>query len=272
VVFRNAECLKDKGDIALIARWGAKKSASTLILSSEETKVDKKLEDAVAKENRKIFWELFENQKEGWVRNFFREAKYTLEEGAIDTILSLVDNNTASLRAECSRFFLCFEAGHRVTAQDAENVLAHNRQESAFTLFDALCDPEKHPPARLEQGALVLERFRSGKESSGVLLLAGLSWCFRKLLDWHRLSETGRTSDSFELKKGGFSSPKAQAQYRNAARVWSPGAALGALALIARTDMELRGGLQALESTVLAMLVYKLAFPNHLVPSGRSSL
>jgi DNA polymerase-3 subunit delta len=265
ILFRNAEAIKDKGDIAHIARWAASKNtASTLILASEMTKVDKKLEDCVPKDNKKIFWELFDNQKKSWLQNFFRAAHYQIDDEAVDTILAMVDNNTASFHTECSRFFLCFDKGHRIIAEDAENLLAHNRAESPFTLFDALADPNGSAARRLEQSALVLQRIRCSKETNAVSLLAGLAWCFRRLLDWYDLVATGRDNNTFELKKAGFGSPRAPTQFRNASRVWSVSDARQALALIADTDMELRSGLQQLEEVVLSRLLYRLVAKRRL--------
>jgi DNA polymerase-3 subunit delta len=260
MVIRNAELIKKKEDIHMIAQWakGAGQGMSTLALVSSETKVDKKLENCVPQENRKVFWELFSDQKERWLRNFFRKNGCNIEDGAIETILELIENNTEALRTECSRFFLCFEKGHTITGEDAEKVLSHNREESAFTLFDALAEPARSKAARLESAGEILGQILGAKDGGAVKLIAGLTWCFRRLLDWHTLiADKGSPSD-FDLKTAGFGNPKAKTQYRNAAKLWNPEETLTALSLLAVADADIRTGLSGLEEVMLDMLLFSL--------------
>jgi DNA polymerase-3 subunit delta len=140
-----------------------------------------------------------------------------------------------------------------------EQVLSHNREESPFTLFDAMIEPGKSRSQRLEGAALVLHQIRSRKDGNAVGLIAGLAWCFRRLQDWHQLQRQGNT-DSFALKTNGFGSPRAQSQFRAAARIWNQAQAGAALALLAETDAELRSGLQALEAVILDNLIYHLVY------------
>jgi DNA polymerase-3 subunit delta len=65
--------------------------------------VDKRIERLVPKENKVIFWELFESQKQGWVNNFFRARGLSVEPEAVDFLLDMVENNTRELQAICER-------------------------------------------------------------------------------------------------------------------------------------------------------------------------
>ena len=91
-------------------------------------------EQVIPKDHKRVFWELFENRKEEWIVNFFRKAGYSVEEDAVATILELVENNTDALKTACSRITLFFPAGHRVTEADCDAMLAHNREETPFSL------------------------------------------------------------------------------------------------------------------------------------------
>ena len=74
-MLRNAELIKKKEEIELIASWAGaadQDGGSYLVLVSEEIGVDKKIEALVPKQNKKIFWEMFENRKEQWIVDFFR--------------------------------------------------------------------------------------------------------------------------------------------------------------------------------------------------------
>jgi DNA polymerase-3 subunit delta len=258
VVLHNAELITKKDDVERIAAWAKGASRSVLVLASLATSVDRKLSALVPKGNTRVFWELFDSKKEDWLRNFFRRAGYGVESDAVSAILEMVENNTSALAAECSRFFLCFDKGHTVTQADIDNVLTHNREESAFTLFDALADSPRPPAARLESAAEILETIRAAKNSASQALIAGLAYCFRRLKDWHHFRTEHPSPTSFDYKVAGFGSVRVQTQYRKAAEAWKPAETDAALALLAKTDAELRAAGSGLEDTLLSLLLYGL--------------
>jgi DNA polymerase-3 subunit delta len=254
VVVRNAELIKKKDDVEQLLAWISESTSVSdafLVLVSDEIGVDKKIEVATPKEQKRVFWELFENRKEEWIVSFFRKAGYQVEGDAVASILELVENNTDALKVACSRLTLFFPAGHRVTEADVESILAHNREESAFTLFDSLAEGD------LEGALGILSKLSLSKESSPVQTVAGLTYCFRRLADWHRLAESGETDD-FSLKKAGFSSKRAIDQYRKAARRWGAASASRILALLAKTDIELRSSGTALADCLLELSAYSI--------------
>ncbi|MBO4440230.1 MAG: DNA polymerase III subunit delta [Spirochaetaceae bacterium] len=261
VVLNNAEAVKKKEDIELISEWLASNDGnSALVLLSDEISVEKKLENLVPKENKKIFWELFQDKKESWVRSLFQRNGFRITDDAIEAILELCENDTASLKRECERFFVCFEKDHVISAEDVENLLSHNREENAFTLFDAMT--EQCPPAeRLENSLDILQKIRLSKESDSIKIIAGLTYSYRKLLTWISLAENG-VYDNFQLKIKGFGSKKMQDEYRRAARLWNKDDTAQILALLAKTDISLRSGGAAFEDTLLQMLVYSIVVKN----------
>jgi DNA polymerase-3 subunit delta len=221
----------------------------TIILISDETKLTKRLEDAVPKANRRVFWELFENKKNEWVTAFFRREGGRVDQGGVEAILELVENNTDALRRECVRLMLFLGKDRIIGAADVEQCLSHTREESAFTLFAAVAR------GNLAAG-LDIARALLGAKQSVQAVLAGLAWCFRKLGDYLALKESGNVND-FEMKKIGLSSPKARADYTEAARRWAGAGA--ALALIGEYDYLFRSFGAAFEEILMDELVYKLA-------------
>ena len=214
VVLRNAELIKNKDDIELLRNWieglkSQKYDDVFLFLVSDETSVDKKLENLIPKDNKQVFWEMFENRKEEWLTNFFAKNGFKIQEDAVAAILEMIENNTEALRNECSRFFLCFEKNHLITEEDVEQILAHTREESPFTLFNAISDYVKPASARFESALSILRKIRNSKESNAVQFIAGLTWCFRKLKLWQEVNGDGSLGE-FDLKKHGFSSKKMQ--------------------------------------------------------------
>ncbi len=264
VILRGLELVKKKEDIALLSDWASalekkdkSEQTSWLVLVSDEISVDKKIDNLVPKQNKKVFWEMFENQKTEWLKNWFSKEGFSIEADAIDTILELVENNTETLRSECSRFSLCFEKGHYITVDDVDTVLSHSREESPFTLFAALCDTQKNPSDRLSFSLTLLQHIRNSKESSYVQFIAALTHCFRRLKAWHNLHDKSYPSD-FDLKTSGFSSKKMQSQYAMAAKIWSAKETILCLSLLSKTDMAIRSTGHAIEEIALQELLYSL--------------
>ncbi len=263
IVLREAELLKKKDEIELIASWlkGAKDS-SVLILVSDEISVDSKLDKLVPKENKQIFWAMDESRLSSWLQGYFRKNGYSVEPEALDSILELTENNTEALRTECNRFFLCFPKDHLITESDVEQILAHNREESAFSLFDSMANLSESPSSRLEAALSILQKILLTKNNSPVMILAGLASCFRRLELWHSIHAGGAYLDDFALKTKGFASKTARNQYSRASRVWSFGQCAAILASIASADSELRSTGQSLQETQLSMLLYEIIMKN----------
>jgi len=262
IVLNGAEQIKKKEDLELLSKWiktsGNGDNNSVLILVSDENSCDKKLEALIPKDNKRIFWEMFENRKEQWLLGYFKKNGYGITPDAVDLILDMVENNTEALKTECSRFFMFFEKGYTVTVDDVEKFLSHNREESAFTLFDSMCEVSKSFNARFETSLEIYQKIKMSKESSGVQLIAGLTYCFRRLTIWHKIFEENSNPSEFDLKIKGFSSKKAQNQYKNASKIWKKTDVMNILALLAKSDMEIRSTGSIFEDTILQMLLYSI--------------
>ena len=263
IILRDAELVKGK-DAELLASWikTAASVSDTLILISDENSIDKKIEGAVPSSHKKIFWEMFENRKLPWVQSFFRKNGFSVTEEAAEQILDMIENNTESLKSECSRFFYCFEKGHTVTATDVDKILAHNREETAFTLFEAMADPSKSPKSRFENAVEILQKIRVSRSGNAVALIAGLTYCFRQLRLWHQLHSNGASPTDAQLRAAGFSGKKNQGRYMGAAKVWGAGNVSSILALLAHTDISNRESGTLLESTSLTLMLYSIVVKN----------
>ena len=270
VIVKNAESIKKKDDVELLASCIKKLENDTaLILLSDEIKLAAGLEDAVPKNNKQIFYEMFEREKSDWLRLFFKNEGFIIDNEGIAAILELVENNTAALKRECSRLihFLQHTSGmntsgmkpsgskdNPVKLEEIEKWLSHNREESAFTLFSRIAAGDISKA--LESLAVML----AAKESAQSIL-AGLAWCFRKLNDYLALLETSGgygEINSFELKKIGLSSPKARDDYTAAARRYTSDDAEACLALTAEYDMLLRSSVAAFENLLMDRYILAL--------------
>ena len=197
ITVKNAETIKKKDEIEIILNWikNVKSENAVLVLVSDEISVDSKIEKAVPSSNQKKFWEMYEDKKLPWLQNYFSKNGYTLTEDAGNLILSLIENNTQSLKAECSKFFICFPKGTKITEETVDKILTHTREENAFSLFDAMSNSQKTPQERFQNSLEILQKIRLSKENSSVMIIAGLSSCFRKLSLWHKLRLEGKNDD-----------------------------------------------------------------------------
>ena len=250
-IIKNAEQLKKKDEVTLIAAcMTGLEDGVTVILLSDEFKLAAGLDDASLKENRRVFYELFESEKTEWVRSCFRREGFTIQAEGVTTILELVENNTEALRRECSRLMLFLHKDRPVTAADVEQWLSHSREESAFTLFSRIATGD------ISKALESLHTLLAAKESAQSIL-AGLAWCFRKLRDYLNLRESGGMNP-FELKKIGVSAPKARDDYAAAARRYSAAAADACLALTAEYDIQLRALGSPLETVLMDAYLVKI--------------
>jgi DNA polymerase-3 subunit delta len=257
VIVKNAELIKKKDEVELIVSCMRHiEDGTVLILVSDEIKLAAGLDDSVPKENRQVFYELFEREKTEWLRSFFRREGFAIDDEGIETILELVENNTDALRRECSRLLLFLpgsaeQGGRRVGTADIEKWLSHSREESAFTLFSRIAAGD------LSKAIESLHTLLAAKESAQSIL-AGLAWCFRKLRDYLALLESGGAGSSFELRKIGLASPKARDEYAAAARRYNTRAADACLALTAEYDILSRSPAAALEAVIMDMYLIKI--------------
>jgi DNA polymerase-3 subunit delta len=248
---KNAELIKKKEEVELLsACMESPPEDTTLILISEASGLDKGLEKVVPREAKRIFWELFENRKTAWVGSFFRQQGYRINEDGIEAILEMVENNTESLRRECSRLMLFLGKDKVLGAEDVEKWLSHTREESAFTLFSRIAAGD------LPRSIETLRALLAARETPQAIL-AGLTWCYRKLRDYINLVEAG-VHDDFEFKKIGLASSLARKDYAAAAKRYSAGATAAGLALIAEFDVRIRASGSAPEAILMDVLLYKL--------------
>jgi len=260
VVCKNAELIKKKDDIKLISDWISDddSDSSILILVSDETSIDSKLDKLIPSSNKKTFWEMDEKNKLPWVQSFFQKNGFSIDVDATQLILEMVENNTEALKNECSRFFVLFTKDHVITSDDVDSVLINNREETAFTLFNRISNAADPVEKRFEGALTILQKISLSKDKNSVSLIAGLAYCFRKLALWHSICPNGYTPDYDTLKRNGFSASTLQKQYRNAAKIWTTGQVTAILAILASADMEIRADGAAVENLLLQKMLYEI--------------
>jgi DNA polymerase-3 subunit delta len=252
VTVKNAEAIKKKDEIDLIVSCIKELDSNTvLILLSDENRLAAGLDDSVPKANRQIFYEMFEKDKAAWLRGFFKNEGFSVDSDCIDTILEMVENNTAALKSECSRLISFLKGssnqGGEITADDAEKWLSRNREESVSSLFSRVAAGDISKS--LESAAIMLATKERDKSARAIFI--GLAWRFRKLYDYLSLVERGEAGNFNELKKIGLSAPKIRDDYIAAARRYNYDSVEACLALTTEYDVLVHSPAAAFEDILM---------------------
>ena len=252
VIFNGIEQLKRAEEVKVILDYlGAPAPDATLLLvtSGFAGEVDRKIVSAVSREHQKIFWEMFDNQKQGWIVAYFRQRKITIQADAVDYILDMVENNTRDMRSECERLALFFGQGADIGLGDVEQYIYHSKEENVFTLFDRLCERE------LANAVEVLDKILLSREAEATQITSGLLMQFRRLASLKRLqAENYEASEAFSRLR--IVSKRNQRTYLEGARRFSAADLEGIRLLLAAFDERMRSIRSDLHALLLHLLVY----------------
>ena len=251
IMIKNADQIKKEEDVSLIVSCMENMDNQTLLLFiSDETKLASGFDNSCAKENKIVFYEMSERDKKEWVRSFFSKEGYKIDNDAINIILEMVENNTDAMKGECSRLLLFLPKNSVINEHDIIQWLSHNKEETAFTLFSRIANGDK------VKALGALHSMLSAKERP-LSILAGLTWCFKKLRDYLELAEKSEPN-SFELKNIGITVPKTKDDYWAASRLYNAKAADACLALTAEYEILTRSYSDALENVLMDMYLLKV--------------
>jgi DNA polymerase-3 subunit delta len=258
-LLRNVELLSKKKDLDQLSQYAAAPAAqSSLVMFSEEIgRIDKRLEKLVPRENKVIFWEMFENQKTGWILNYFKKRKIRIETRAAAFLLEMVENNTRVLKETCEKLAIYFGEGSEIGYGDVEKILYHSKDENVFTLFDKIS--VRDFDASLE----VLSKMLLSREADAVGLLAGLLHQVRRLKSVKLLIEQ-RYSFEEAFSRVKITGKRMQRVYATGVRHYSLKELQAIVVLIARFDYRVRSLGGALHPLLLQLFLY------HLVVKGGS--
>jgi DNA polymerase-3 subunit delta len=224
---------------------------ATLVLVSAENprEMDRKIVAAIAKDNQKIFWEMFDNQKKGWVINFFKQKQITVAPAAVDHLLDMVENNTRDMRAECDRLALFFGPGSTIDLESVERYIYHSKEENVFTLFESVCARD------LGQAEEILEKILLSRDAEATQLVSGLLWQVRNLARLKRL-----IADNYEMSEAcsklRITSKKNQKTYQDGSRNYSADDLTAVILCLAAFEERLRSTKADLHPLLLRLAIY----------------
>ncbi|GMO47227.1 MAG: DNA polymerase III subunit delta [Termitinemataceae bacterium] len=257
VFVKSAELIKKKDDVeSFISYIKAPADDTTLIFITDENGIDKKIEDAAISfgaHYKHIFWEMFEERKESWIRNYFKREGFSITDDGIAAILEMVENNTDALRRECSAITLFFLNKNKKTldAEDIESVLSAARSVSAFSLFQAICTGD------FTKSLSLMHALLDAGENTYMIFSAIIS-SFKRFRDFCVLSAAGKGSNDFELRKVGITSLKAKSDYRAGAKFFGLDKADELIALCVKSDLQLRQTDSSYQCILMDMFLHNI--------------
>lgn len=254
VEYRGAELLKTKDDLKAVAEYVKQPAPdAVLLLVTESFYAEKALEDAVGKDRKRTFFELFENEKPRWVESRLRGRGVGIDAEAIETLLELIENDTEDLEVACTRLALLFPEGSVLHPEDVEAALARNRQEDAFSLFGRMVDDD--PVWAFE----ALDAVLADRTGGAVQIVSALTWSFRRLLKLHASLDGGEGFETACLKLG-IRAKSLQALHRRAVAKYPRAACERIIRLASEFDERTRTGGSALERPLLQLFLYGCLF------------
>jgi DNA polymerase III subunit delta len=250
VEYRGAELIKGKEDTgALAAYLKAPAPGAVLLLVTESFYAEKALEEAVGKDRKRTFYEMFENEKPRWIEKRLRELGLRIDEGGIEAMLELVENESGALDAACSRLAIVFPAGTTLGEEEVEAAIARNRQEDAFSLFERIATGD------VESALETLEAVLADRRGDAVQIVSALTWSFRRLGKLHALMEEGEGLESACMKLQ-MRSKALQRQSAAAVRRFPRPDCERVILLTSAFDAKARSMGSLFEKTLLQLLVY----------------
>lgn len=251
VTICNCEDIKKKNAIEQLVEYCKSPSEDvTLILMSDDNKIDNKIEKVIPATQKKIFWEMFENRKKEWVVGFFRKRGLNIDRDAVELLLEMIENNTEVMKNECEKLAFYFQEGAKISEEDIETFLYHSREENVFTLF------EKVSRRELEASLDVLSSIVLAKETQPVQLLSGLLWQFKNLLSLS-IQLSRRVPQSEAFLKSNIRGKKSQRTYMEGVRNYKTIELEKIITLIEEYDHRLRTVKTEIQDSLVEMFIYK---------------
>lgn len=251
VILNNIEEIKKKNDITLLSDYlGSPSENATLFLVSHLVKgINRTIERSLSPQNKKIFWEMFENKKFDWVVGFFRKRNIGIDQETASYLLEMIQNNTRDLREQCSKLAQFFGEGSQLRLEMIEKYIYHSRDENVFTLFERIALKD------LSASQEILSKILLSRESDPSALLSGLLWQIRKLQRLKVLIEKNFPLDEIFVKLN-IKNRKGQKIYLNAHRNYTKPEVQGLVGLINEFSIRIRSATQELSAVLLQLVIY----------------
>lgn len=172
---------KDKVSILKVlktAGYFVNSDSYLIMLNDTNEKVPDSLTDILLPEQVVTFWEMFENQKVEWVKNYIKSRGLYITDSAINFILEMIPNSTDQLRDEIDKIVALYqELGDKskkyIELDFIEDYLEFSKEESVFSLYSSILIGNS------EKAIMILLSLFNSDDFS---LLSGFLWSHKRFL------------------------------------------------------------------------------------------
>ena len=222
---------------------------SYLILADDGIRTESRIDKLIPPSNKKIFWEMFESRKKGWIINYFRKENVKIENSAVDYLSDILENSTDILAQECSKLICFFSPEEIITEEKIESFFYERKEENMFSLFErlTLCDLQKS----IETAKNI---FLSGV-SSPVQILSGLLWQLRNLYEL-KSAEERRTPFPEACQNLKIRGKKNQKTYQDGMKNYSRKEIEALISMTAEYDSFFRNVRQEIQHIMFPVYIY----------------
>lgn len=253
IILNQCEEYKSKEGSAFVEL--IKENAPTVLIfcsdENSESKIDSSIVKQIPKQNREIFWEMFESNKRGWIVEFLQKRKIRIEKEAVDFLLEVLENNTEDFKATCEQIAIAYGEGAHITSAMLEEYLYHSKEENVYSLFEKIAYSDF-------QGALeIFNKLVSSATVAYPQLIGGILWQLKNLLEWVKLKEENYSVDEIATKLN-VRAKKAKAQMQQAASCYSAQNIHDMIVLTTRADSILRESKSDIQLLIGELFIYFL--------------
>ncbi len=236
-----------------------------ILTTQKPSEVGSEITKALSKEQQVVFYEMFENKKEEWLRNYFRREGLNISREAVSLLLDTVSNDTFEMKESCYQLVSFIKAkgeSNTITEEDIAKYTAHTRTEDGYTLFAHMAE------GNLERSLASLRKILSSDPRSGISVVSTLQRQFRLLESFLSIRrQKGEAAAFSEATVLGTSSFGREVKgimkmswntFRSAARNYSEEDAARIVLYLDRQDLEIRKAGTDNQGLLFDMLVYTI--------------
>ncbi len=257
-IINNAELITKKRDLDALSTFAGRQGKdTTLIFVSDQTKLNAKLTNLASSQTREIFWELFENQRSGWVQQYLRKQGGSIDPQALELFLSLVPNNTQEMKQELDKILLLIQeksdGDWRIREETVVNYIYHSREESVYSLFDA------YARENFERALDILIKLCSAKNNEETAIVMRIVYLLRNLASLGAIRDERKIED-MDYNAVNIRGKRNRAVYQQLLNRLDTARIRFHVLLTAETEMELRLQKSTLHPHIIRMWLYKLFY------------
>lgn len=194
---------------------------------------------------------MYDNKVPGWIEQFVKEKKYSMEPNARQLLAEFLGNDLSKIAMEVEKLMINLAPNTQITPDHIQQYIGISKEYNNFELQAAI---GKRDALKANQ---IINYFASNpKDNPLVMTIALLGGYFSKILAYHYLPDKSQNNVASALKVNPFFVK----DYSLAASNYSPGKTMDIISLLRQYDLRSKGfdGNSTDEGELLKEVVFKI--------------